>query len=202
MRRTKEEAEKTKQDILFAATNLFSQKGIAKTTLDEIARQANVTRGAIYWHFKNKTEIFDSLFDSLHSPFIEMIWNELDKNHPHPLEQLQEICIKILVDLRDDKEKVALLRLFFRKCDYSGELAIYRQKHMDKKKDKYAAFAEFFERAKGMGHLPADADSDLLTLGMNVYVKGILIEYLDSEDQSILDKVPYLIEMYFKSVKC
>lgn len=57
MRRTKEDAELTKQTILKAAVDVFTERGVAKASLEEIARKADVTRGAVYWHFKNKMEI-------------------------------------------------------------------------------------------------------------------------------------------------
>lgn len=201
MRRTKKEAQQTREDILKAATDLFSQKGVALTTLDQIAKRANVTRGAVYWHFKNKTEIFNALFEAMHMPFIEMIWNELDKNHPQPLDQLKQICIDVLVSLKEEPDKVAALKLFFRKCDYSGELEIYRQKHQAMKNDKLVLFSKFFDRAKTKGHLPKDADSQLLTLAMSAYLKGVLIEYLDSDDEEILNKVPKLMGIFFSKIK-
>lgn len=199
MRRTKEEAEKTRQDILRSAAYLFADKGVAKTSLNDIAVKANVTRGAIYWHFKNKTEIFDALFESLHQPFVAMIWDELDKNQEYPLKQLEEICVRIFVNLKTDPDKVTMLRLFFRKCNYSGDLAIYREKHNQMKAEKYEAFAKFFERAQAKGDMPKDTDPQLLTLSMNAYIKGILFEYLDSDDSQILDQVPALMRLYFQN---
>ena len=56
MRRTKAEAEQTREDILNAAIDMFYKDGVSKTTLNGIATHAGVTRGAIYWHFKNKME--------------------------------------------------------------------------------------------------------------------------------------------------
>lgn len=61
MRRTKAEAEQTRNDILKAALILFDEQGYAQTTLSTIARKAKVTRGAIYWHFENKEEILAAL---------------------------------------------------------------------------------------------------------------------------------------------
>jgi TetR/AcrR family acrAB operon transcriptional repressor len=66
MRKTKEEAQKTREDLLKAAALVFSDKGVARSTLAEIAKAAGVTRGAIYWHFENKAEIFDALHDRMH----------------------------------------------------------------------------------------------------------------------------------------
>ena len=56
-RRTKEEAEQTRREILKASLDLFSEKGYSKTTFDEIAKRINKTKGAVYWHFRNKPDL-------------------------------------------------------------------------------------------------------------------------------------------------
>ena len=61
MRRTKEEAEQTRQDLLDAALTVFSQKGYTATRLEDVARAAGVTRGAIYHHFGSKAELYSAL---------------------------------------------------------------------------------------------------------------------------------------------
>ncbi len=53
--KTQQEAQETRQHILDAALRLFSQQGVSSTSLGEIAKAAGVTRGAIYWDFKDKS---------------------------------------------------------------------------------------------------------------------------------------------------
>src|SRR3546814_1649852 len=57
LRRTKEEALETRESILDAAERIFFERGVSRTTLDQIARAASVTRGAVYWHFQNKSDL-------------------------------------------------------------------------------------------------------------------------------------------------
>lgn len=54
MRKTKAEAQKTREQLLQSTLDTFFLHGVAKTPLQAIARNAGVTRGALYWHFKNK----------------------------------------------------------------------------------------------------------------------------------------------------
>jgi len=60
-RKTKEEAQKTRETILMAALDMFCEKGYTRTTFDEIAKRINLTKGAVYWHFKNKPDILKAL---------------------------------------------------------------------------------------------------------------------------------------------
>ena len=57
VRRTKEEAQETRNSILDAAERVFFEKGVSRTSLADIAQAAGVTRGAIYWHFAHKSDL-------------------------------------------------------------------------------------------------------------------------------------------------
>jgi len=73
MKRTQEDAEKTKQMILDAGIRTFAEKGYYHTSMEEIARAANVTRGAVYWHFKSKEDFILAMADSIYIETSEKI---------------------------------------------------------------------------------------------------------------------------------
>lgn len=66
MRRTKEEALKTRSRILHAALDIFCDKPYPRVSISEIAQAVNVSKGAVYWHFKSKDELFIQMMDSVH----------------------------------------------------------------------------------------------------------------------------------------
>lgn len=61
VRKCKEDAEKTRQAVLESALDVFSEKGFAKATFDEIAARAGFTKGAVYWYFRNKADLVAAL---------------------------------------------------------------------------------------------------------------------------------------------
>ncbi len=63
MRKTKEEAEETRRAILKSALDTFYEKGYSKTTFDEIAKRINLTKGAVYWYFRNKPDLVAALIN-------------------------------------------------------------------------------------------------------------------------------------------
>lgn len=65
MRRSKHDAEKTKHLLIQAACEVFYREGVARATLEQIAQEAGLTRGALYWHFNSKTDILDALFQEI-----------------------------------------------------------------------------------------------------------------------------------------
>ncbi|WP_020586504.1 TetR family transcriptional regulator [Desulfobacter curvatus] len=60
-RKTKKEAQKTRQQILDAALKICSEKGYSKTTFVDIANEIGLTKGAVYWHFKTKPELLAAM---------------------------------------------------------------------------------------------------------------------------------------------
>ncbi|MFF4763917.1 TetR/AcrR family transcriptional regulator [Streptomyces sp. NPDC001292] len=79
----------TRQRIQDVALELFAEQGYEKTSLREIAERLDVTKAALYYHFKTKEEILVSLFESLTRPMEDLI--EWGRRQPHTLETKQEI---------------------------------------------------------------------------------------------------------------
>lgn len=181
-RKTKQDAEATRESILEAAAKVFVEQGVANASLAEIAAEASVTRGAVYWHFKNKADIFAALHEQLFVSFSQMIFEGLEKDHPHPLEQLKAFCVELLLDLDRNPQKKRVLTIFFVKCDYSGEMEGFLQIQNRQKTESRELFARYFERAVAKGDLPADADPVALTQALVCYITGIAFEYLRSPD--------------------
>jgi TetR/AcrR family acrAB operon transcriptional repressor len=198
MRKTKQDADITKQSILDAAVALFSEHGVANTSLEKIAKAANVTRGAVYWHFSSKQDIFEALHDQLHTPFIQMITDGLETVNANAIAQLQSVCTEILIDLERNKTKRKIATLFLLRCDYSGEFAQSKSRFNEKKKQKNVTLSAYFDKAIDQGILPKDTDSMLLTIGVSAYIRGIAIEYLEDPDAySLEESAASLIGMYF-----
>src|SRR5512140_2496762 len=70
-RKAKEDAEKTREDIIESARTVCHRCGVSRSTLEKIAEEAGVTRGAVYWHFKDKAELFFAMREDVFAPMIE-----------------------------------------------------------------------------------------------------------------------------------
>jgi len=201
-RKTKQAAKATREALLEAATKIFFNKGVARASLEEIAQEAGVTRGAVYWHFKNKPDVFKALYDQLYTPFSEMIRTDLEQEHPQPLEQLAQLCTELFLDLATNQRKKCILTIFFLKCDYSGEMEVVRQCQNERKAQSIEWFSEYFKRAQAKGHLPAGADAHALTLALLSYITGLTFEYLRQPEVFDLRRyAPQLIAYFFKGIK-
>ncbi|MFI0780806.1 TetR/AcrR family transcriptional regulator [Streptomyces sp. NPDC021212] len=89
----------TRQRIQDVALDLFAERGYEKTSLREIAEQLDVTKAALYYHFKTKEDIVRSLFQDLSRPLDELIaWGE---QQPRTLETKQELLRRYSAALAD-----------------------------------------------------------------------------------------------------
>ncbi|MFE0028711.1 TetR/AcrR family transcriptional regulator [Amycolatopsis sp. NPDC059021] len=68
-------SESTRSALVDGAVELFTKRGYAGTSLDEIAKRARVTKGALYHHFSGKQALFEAAFDAVES----LVYDRLDK---------------------------------------------------------------------------------------------------------------------------
>lgn len=108
-RRTKQEAEETRQALLDAAEEVFYVQGVAKTTLEHIAEKAGTTRGAIHWHFKDKSGLIDAMTERIGLPIIESIQDVMKERQADHLLMVVTIFLQPLrIIARDEKTRRVL----------------------------------------------------------------------------------------------
>lgn len=108
MRRKKEDADKTKEQLLEAALIVFKNLGYKAAKLDDIAKQANVTRGAIAWHFKTKENIYRVLLESINSTISEEM--ETLTGDKEPLQKIHQFFDLLIADRKQKHCRVIVMR--------------------------------------------------------------------------------------------
>ncbi len=177
-RRTKAEAESTRAAILDAAEVLFYQQGVSRTTLEKIAAAANVTRGAIYWHFQNKADLFNAMLERVRLPFQHLL-DALDNNTAdEPFGQIRQLYINGLQLIASSEQHHRVLTIVFHRCEYIDELnpAVNQQDQLDEQ--AVAVLQRAFERAKQAGSLREGVSPRLAAMSMHMYVGGIISHFL------------------------
>ena len=135
-RKTKQQAQETRQHILDVALRLFSRQGVSATSLADIAQAAGVTRGAIYWHFKNKLDLVSAVHEHFHLHILGTLQEELESTSTPPLERVCNTWRKFLHGIATNQMYRKVITIFMLKCDYSGELAgLLEQKAEDAAKE-------------------------------------------------------------------
>lgn len=181
MRRTKEEAEATRLCIMKKALGLFSEKGIAATSLADIAQAAGVTRGAIYWHFKNKWDLFDALWEHYSSPLKVLGDASESDDEADPLGKFVELLRLLLVSAEQDQDLSRLIALYKRETAVlSNEELPARMQELEL--ELHARRVRTLENAVRKGQLPRDLDVEAGSLLVKVMVDGLIISWLRSPD--------------------
>ncbi|WP_252274285.1 TetR family transcriptional regulator [Pseudomonas subflava] len=129
MRRTKEQAEQTRTDILAAAERLFLEKGVAHSTLDQIARAAGVTRGAVYWHFENKAHLFHEMLSQVRLPPEQLTERLSGCDGVDSLLSLRDLCIEAIENLARDEQRRRIFTILLHRCEFTDELRDAEQRH-------------------------------------------------------------------------
>lgn len=201
-RRTKAEAESTRAAILDAAEVLFYQQGVSRTTLEKIAAAANVTRGAIYWHFQNKADLFNAMLERVRLPFQHLL-DALDNNtSDEPFGQIRQLYINGLQLIASSEQHHRVLTIVFHRCEYIDELnpAVNQQDQLDEQ--AVAVLQRAFERAKQAGSLREGVSPRLAAMSMHMYVGGIISHFLLKPQQCDLRQhAPALIDTMLQGLK-
>lgn len=122
MRRTKEDAEKTRLAILASAMDIFYEKGYSKTTFDEIAKRINLTKGAVYWYFRNKPDIVAALINDFAARYTDLLKVFLARYPEASFERIIQMQLFINKQIRDDQ--LFYKFLFFVTCQMEWSEAI------------------------------------------------------------------------------
>jgi AcrR family transcriptional regulator len=90
----------TRKAILAACLNLFAKHGFSTTSIDDIARAAGITKGAVYWHFASKEELFQAILEEIRARWTEAVQQPLSKQTAphHRLETLFACYSKLFAE--------------------------------------------------------------------------------------------------------
>lgn len=202
VRKTKEDTQITRDRILNAAADLFYEKGVSHTTLGDIAKAVGMTRGAIYWHFTNKLDLFSALHERMHHGLMEQLAERQVLSSPQPLQDLAEFSIKMLQDVETNPDLRKAMSIFALQCDYTGDMAPFLEEQNEQKVAALENITTFFQRADALGQLKPGSDCPTLALALFCFMCGIVTEHMTSPKLINLHLLSRpLIETFFKSIQ-
>ncbi|MDR5778573.1 TetR family transcriptional regulator [Caballeronia sp. LZ065] len=178
VRRTKEEAQATRNRVLDAAERVFYEKGVSRTTLADIAQAAGVTRGAIYWHFANKGDLFNAMFDRSLLPLDELIEATLDGKEEDPLARLRALFVWCMHNITTDAQRRRVFDILFMKCEFVEEMGPVRERHQNNMRDGMERIERALRNAVEKQQLPARLDTRRATTLLHCLFTGILHDSL------------------------
>ncbi|MDQ8023251.1 MAG: TetR family transcriptional regulator [Moraxellaceae bacterium] len=178
MRRTREEAAHTRERLLDAAEQLFAERGFPATRLDDISAAAGATRGAFYWHFKSKEEVFDAMLARASECIDAALASSRRRAADDPLGSLRERIDTVFLHIeQDERFRQVVIMLICGPhshtmpsslCDQANTLGA----------SAIAEFAMLLRAAELRGQLPPGLDARLAAQACHSLLCGVIADWL------------------------
>lgn len=181
MRKTKRDAMKTRQLLIDTAIAEFTRRGVSNTTLTDIADAAHVTRGAIYWHFSSKAELFNEIWKQQEELKVKGITGVVPDEHGDPLSELRGQLISPLKAIAMDPKSRALMEILYHKCEFTADMIseteIKNRACFDKENIEKA-----LKRCIETGQVSAAINIDVTIILLQSCINGIISNWLSQPD--------------------
>lgn len=191
MRRTKEDAEQTRLKVIEAALELFSRNGYSNTTLAMIAEAAGFSRGPIYWHFKNKDELYEAVLTYSQQPLEQLVerTRALAGEPLLALAHFVEHWFRLLLENRWHRQSFEIL---LNKTELTAQLAGTLQRERQLTRQMTRLLDDLIEQAQRARLIPATQDPTSLGLLLYSSLMGITHTWLFSPRLfSLKDRAPH-----------
>lgn len=187
VRRTKAEAEQTRLQILDAARRVFHAHGVSRSTLEQIAREAGVTRGAVYWHFEDKQDLFFAMRDQVLLPLVDQAdENLLDEALEDPLDGIAAALLRTFTILEGDPAARETFQIMIFGCEYVAEFAPVLARINASCDDFGAKLERAYRRAAERGKLRAGLDPALLARDTVAFITGTIDRWLAGPEPALV----------------
>jgi len=202
VRRTKEEAQETRNLLLDVAERVFNEKGVSRTSLADIAEAAGLTRGAIYWHFKNKSDLFDAMMERVTLPLEDLMSRSGSSELEDPLGYVRVSSVGMLERLAQDAQMQRVFDIVTHKCEYVDDMLTLRERHLECRSACLAQVELGFRNAVTKGLLPPHTDARRAAVGLHALIDGLIANWLLDPGYFALDsEAGKLIDIYLDGLR-
>lgn len=196
MRRTREEAEQTRKDILNAALTVFSQKGYTATRLEDVAKSAGVTRGAIYHHYGSKEDLYSALIEEANQVGNTAIERAVNEGGSF-IEVVTRILVYSFGLLEEDRRFSEVMALQLTTPD----VEVLSKRRYDEARELVTSISEFFKVIIEQGELREDLDAMVAARAFLGYQYGLTSLWFFNRDAfSIKNSAVELAEVFVRGI--
>jgi hypothetical protein len=169
--------------LLDAALEVFWRDGVTRASSQAIAQEAGVTRGALYWHFKNKEDLFETLFEQQYADFFAAFNDQTLRDNQDVWTHLQHNLTTMFETLATRESKHKFCNVMFSKCEQTAgnetitELAC-RYHRLFQKQIAYA-----LQLSREQGRLPENTDIELAAIYLESSLVGLIKIWIDEPER-------------------
>ena len=177
-RRTKEDALATRQRLLDAAEHVFLAHGVAGTSLNDIAQAAGTTRGAIYWHFRDKADLFNAMMDRAILPLQTALTHVEAAQGADPLPALRAAMQLALHRTVHDARTRRVFEVATHKVEYLPELGAVRDRHLAVRAECIEQMRQALQRGAGQRGLRLAVPAQAAARHLHALLDGLIQNWL------------------------
>ena len=165
-RKTKEDAQKTRDQIMDTAESVFYEKGFTLTTMSDIAEAAKLSRGAVYGHYKGKLELATAMAERV----INKVAPYQGDRNVSPLANLKKFCLQEIRSYIEPSSIQKVLFFLYIGIDDSPELLQLRYAW---EKKRVVQIDKLLREAIAQGDLKLDTEFELVSLYCQSIIEGV-----------------------------
>jgi TetR/AcrR family acrAB operon transcriptional repressor len=175
VRRTKEDALATRERLLDTAEQVFLARGVTRSSLQDIAAAAGVTRGALYWHFKDKADLFEAMMARVSMPCEQAVLEIDQRGGEDEFGDLREFALVPLRRMAADERTRRVFAIAMHHTEYTADMEPVREKHLAAMEDYRQRMEQHLARARRAGRLSAAVSPRAASLALHAMVDGLLM---------------------------
>ena len=180
VKKSKADAELTRQHLLDAAELLFLERGVSRTSLQHIATAAGATRGAIYWHFKDKADLFNTMMARVVLPLEQALRSAAPAQSASgcPLQRLIDALMGALHATVHDPQTRRVFAIATHQVEYVDELRAVAERRLEIMRGILAVTTEVLEATVAHTGRPLPMPARTAALGLHLLVDGLINNWL------------------------
>lgn len=203
VRKTKEDAAVTRKRLINAAREMFLLKGVSRTSLEQIASHAGVTRGAVYWHFQNKADLFHAMREEVYLPLIDRMDDTLlgsqEDNSTDPLGRIRKHLENTIQILDQDQTTRETYEVMMAKCEYVDEFAEVLKSILSNCSGLVHKMELTYAKAQEIGQVSSQVTAAELAMDTHLFFSGLLHMWVkDTEGSLFRNRAMQLIDTHIR----
>jgi len=202
-RKTKEEAEKTRIQILETALEVFYAQGYSGSTLVDIAKKIGMTKGAIYWHFKSKVDLFLGLSahmeDKLEASLTDLY------TMPGGTDDIIRLPVRIVRMIAEDQQLNKYYNLVYYRMEWQDELLPVKDFFIQQEMEFRRYGESLFQMAQDKREIRTDHPIASMAAGWLALIDGflskVLLEEKKEKTTSLLEDLEFSLKVYLSGLQ-
>lgn len=175
--------------ILRAGLELFIERGVEGTSMEQIAKRAGVGKPAIYRRWPNKEELIAAAMETLVAE--EVVWADQDAiDTQSPYELVQAAIDSAAAAVTTPQYRALAARVFGSAVSHPQLMAVYWERYI---KPRRQLAARLLDRAREYGTVAADADAEV---AIDMMVGAVTYRVLQPDPPDAAQMRRYLTEVY------